>query len=140
MNDVAMNSEVRTIKNAELFAFEDAVATGWGTAQKLEQFSNVMFEVLAEDTIDGTLEVFVSYQEGEPVWGDPITKTNRYQPIACGDLDAQSAIVAGSTGLTLNADGLKHYIVSAYGFKWVNFLFTRTDGTLTVIVNPYNNQ
>lgn len=124
-----------------LTAMDAQTATGFGTAQKVEQFTNVMFEVLGADTPTATLKVWISYQDEEPVWTDPVTANNRYEPIACMDLDSQSALIAGSTGISISADGLKHYIVSGQGFRWINFqISSYTDGEVSVFVNPYNNQ
>jgi hypothetical protein len=130
------NSEVRLEPSILVMDAQDS--TGFGTGLKVEQFTNVMFETFGADSADGTLNVYVSYQDEEPDWDSPDID-NRIYPVACLDLDAQGAIITGTTGVTV-ADGGKHYIVSAQGFRWINFEFTRTAGEVSVWVNPYDNQ
>jgi hypothetical protein len=119
---------------------ENADGNGWGTGMQITQFTNVMFEVVAGGTPDITVEVFVSYQEEEPVWEDPFAADNRYYPVACMDLDAQAGVTPGSTGIAVSAVGGKHYILSTQGANWLNFKISRLDGEVNIWATPYANQ
>ena len=135
-------NNARLIRNDNSLSVLTAKATtGFGTGKKVEQFTNLMFELIGAGTVTATVKAFVSYQEVEPVWADPFTISNAYYPVACLNLDTQGAIIAGSTGISLTADGGKHFIVSSQGAKWINFQVSAISaGNVSAIVNPYNNQ
>ncbi len=139
MADEYFNARLLRLQNT-ITVLENGDTTQWATGQRVAQFTNLMFELLGGGTPNINVKVYVAYQDEEPVWSDPVSASNRFYPVACMDLDAQSALIAGSTGITVNADGGKHYIVSAQGAKWINFQITRTDGEVNIYLNPYNNQ
>ena len=114
--------------------------TGWGTGINVTQFTNVMFELLAANSANATVKVYVSYEVEEPTWTDPVSASNRYVPVGSMNLDTQAAIVPGSTGYTIAADGLTHYITSLQGAKWINFNITAISaGNISAFVTGFNN-
>jgi hypothetical protein len=138
MADEYFNARLLRLQNT-ITVLENGDTSGWGEGQRVAQFTNLMFELIGGGTPDINVKVYVAYQDEEPVWTDPVSASNRYYPVGCLDLDPQSAIIAGSTGISVSEGG-KHYIVSAQGAKWINFQITRVDGEVNIYLNPYNNQ
>lgn len=136
METLNYNSKLRNID--PILVFDDD-ATGWGNGVKCTQFANLQFEVLTADSANLNVKCYVSYQDEEPTWGDPVTATNRYVPVAILDLDSQN-IEEGYDGVTLTGNGLTHYLVGINGARWVNFLVTRTAGEAKIYLNQFNNQ
>jgi uncharacterized protein involved in high-affinity Fe2+ transport len=129
------NSEVR-FENPILVFDDDS--TGWGEGQKVPQFSNLQFEVLTADSADLTVQCFVSYQEDEPTWGDPVDEDNRY--VSVGYINLSSQVLFSGAGENLTSDELNHYMASINGATWVNFLVTISAGEAKVWLNQFNNQ
>jgi len=116
-----------------------SATTGWGTAVRVEQFSNVILELIGAGTSVGDVKVYASYQDEEPNWTASVTASNRFYPVATLNLNDQNRN-NGSTGIVFSANGNRHLILGLNGAKWVNVLWTRTGGNMSAWIAPYNNQ
>lgn len=122
-----------------ILVVDDADSTGWGEAVQIAQMTNLNLEVLGKNSASGTVKIYTSNQEEEPVWTDPVSETNRFSPIGHLNLDSQD-VIAGSTGITVS-DGLTQHLVSTQGARWLNLQVSALSaGKVSAWLTQLNNQ
>lgn len=131
-------NQIRAIDPVQVMDAKDD--TGFGTAVNVTQLSKVVLELLGDNSVTATVKVFVSYQDTEPTWTDPVTASNRYEALATEDLEAQDGVDEGDTGITVGADGLTHHSLKLNGgVRWVNVQISAISaGDVSAFITGFN--
>lgn len=131
MND---NHEYKVLYNT-------TAADGVGDAMYVKGRRHLILE-LGASGISGescVVKIQASSQEDRPTFSSAASPTNSWAYIQVIDLEDGSAI-DGTTGITVNADGLNRYEIQSNGATWVDIIISATSGTFTLFarLDAYN--
>lgn len=106
-----------------------------------QDFRHIDFNVLASGITTGfTLTVYKSDQLAIPDLSSAVSTTNMYVPVQIVNKN-NGAVIDGSTGIVLWANGLTSYEVNDNVARWIGIKMTaRTDGQAFITMNLANNQ
>lgn len=108
---------------------KDAVATGFGSPELVENFDHVSIVLAGNNTAAGTVKVQASLQDAKPDFTAAASPTNMWTYIQVKNLITNSA-VDGGTGVVFAADGVVHLEVNCFGVRWINLqVAAYTSGT-----------
>ena len=120
-------------------------ATGIGTPFFVGDFRHIALQLSAPANASFTVKFQASCSEAMPDFSAAQTATNHWDYIAAYDLQSQSAVIAGDTGVTLNndtaANNTRQYLVSTDAVRWICAEVTAyTDGSVTLVALAADNR
>lgn len=115
-------------------------ADGFGTSLNVDQYDEIVVEILTEDDgvvgpATGVVNCYGSVAATEPTWASPATPANPYFPVYMFDLNTGSGVV-GTTGVPTTATNIiKQFRVNVDTLRFINLALSGWGaGTWTVRV------
>ena len=104
----------------------------------IEDYSNIMLTIAGSDTASATIKVVGSFQLDAPDFSESADVDNQWSYISVRDLEDWTNI-DGTTGISLETDGVSSYLVNTPWLRWVWVVITTyTTGTIDVSLNGFS--
>jgi hypothetical protein len=120
-------------------------ATGIGKSMFVGDFRHVALQLSAPANASFTVKFQASCSESVPDFSAAQTSANHWDYVGVYDLQSQSAVIAGDTGVTLNndtaANNTRQYLISTDAVRWICAEVTAyTDGSVTLVALVADNR
>ena len=126
--------------------FKQLAATGWGVNMDVSQWRHVMIVLVAENNagVSGTIQIAGSLQDSNDAnlnFATTPSLVNMYDYLSSYDAQEGITAIAGNTGYTFNAAGVKQIMVNTDAIRTLNVnLSAYASGKFTAYVYGMNNQ
>ena len=115
--------------------------TGVGTAKPVSDMMHMMILLSSQGTAAFTAKIQGSLQETQPDFSAAQTATNRWDYVACRDMDDPTAIITGSTGIAFTVDDVKQLELITTGLKFINVSVTAISaGSVNADLAGFSNE
>jgi len=120
------------------YDYKDINATTATDGAMIAGAENVIVQIVAKNSANGTIKFAGSLAEENPDFSQPATADNPYAFVQVIDLQDGSSI-DGNTGVNITGDGVRLFEVNINALRWLSLNVNVTAGAFDVTIRGYSS-